>query len=177
MPSPNVARSPATQSARCWHDPHHPHTARLPLGRAGPASGHCCPCFRYRQQRLPQARPSPNHPYPSRIVRPASEISANEGYPTDSRNFLCGPVIITRYLGPTNHRCSRVKATHKRDSEVTWQATMPWDHALNSEANHLAVANKLLANWITSSDLIIVGRGHDHEAYYWLVVGRYQLEG
>jgi hypothetical protein len=110
-------------------------------------------------------------------MRPPSEISANEGYPTDSRDLLCGPVIITRYLGPTNHRSSRIKATHKRDSEVTWQATLSWDYALNAEANHLAVANKLLADWVTASDLGIVGRGHDHDAYYWLVVGRWQLGG
>lgn len=110
-------------------------------------------------------------------MKPSSEIRANEGYPTDSRDLLVGPVIITRYLGPTNHRCSRIKATHKRDSETTWQVTIPWDHALTAEANHMAAAQQLVGNWITSSDLVIVGRGHDFEAYYWLVVGRYQLEG
>ena len=109
-------------------------------------------------------------------MEPSAEIRANEGRPTESRDLLTGPVIITRYLGPTNCRGSRVKATHKRDSEVTWQATVSWDHALDSEANHEAAAQQLLANWITASDLVLAGRGHDSDAYYWLVVGRYQLE-
>ena len=108
-------------------------------------------------------------------MKPSAEIRANEGRPTESRDLLTGPVIITRYLGPTNCRGSRVKATHKRDSEVTWQATVSWDHALDSEANHEAAAQQLLANWITASDLVLAGRGHDSDAYYWLVVGRYQL--
>lgn len=109
-------------------------------------------------------------------VKPSAEIRANEGRPTASRDLLTGPVIITRYLGPTDHRSSRVKATHKRDSEITWQAVVSWDHALDSEANHEAAAQQLLAKWVTASDLVVAGRGHDSDAYYWLVVGRYQLE-
>ena len=89
--------------------------------------------------------------------------------------ILTGPVIVTRYLGPTNHRGSRVKATHQRDSEVTWQATLGWDHSLDSTANHQLAAEQLLTKWVTSDDLAIVGRGHDHNCYYWLVVGGWQL--
>ena len=102
-------------------------------------------------------------------------IPANQGYPVDSRQLLTGPVIITRYLGPTNHRGSRVKATHQRDSEVTWQATLGWDYSLDSTANHQLAAEQLLSKWVTSDDLVIVGRGHDHNCYYWLVVGAWQL--
>jgi hypothetical protein len=103
-------------------------------------------------------------------------IRANEGYPVKDSGLLMGPVIITRYLGPTNCRGSRVKATHERDSEITWRATLDWDHSLNTEENHQLAAEQLLSKWVTSDDLVIVGRGHDYSAYYWLVVGAWQLK-
>jgi hypothetical protein len=103
-------------------------------------------------------------------------IRANEGYPVKDSGLLTGPVIITRYLGPTNHRGSRVKATHQRNSEVTWQATLDWDHSLDSTANHQLAAEQLLGKWCTADDLVIIGRGHDHSAYYWLVVGAWRLK-
>jgi hypothetical protein len=92
-------------------------------------------------------------------------------------DLLQGPCIITRYLGPTNTRGSRVVATHKRDSETTWRKVLSWDHALDSAENHRAAAEALLAAWPYEFDAVIAGRGHDHEAYFWLVVSRYQLEG
>jgi hypothetical protein len=102
-------------------------------------------------------------------------IAANQGLKTYNCSLLRGPVIVTRYLGPTNHRGSRVKATHERDSDVTWRATLDWDHSLDSTANHQLAAEQLLGQWSTADDLVIVGRGHDHSAYYWLVVGAWQL--
>jgi hypothetical protein len=49
--------------------------------------------------------------------------------------------ITTKYLGPTNHRGSRVKATAQAGS-----ITLGWDDALDVAANHaraaLALANK-----------------------------------
>lgn len=96
--------------------------------------------------------------------------------PASVDRVLCGPVIVTRYLGPTNYRGSRIVATHKRDSETTWRKVTDWDHALNSIENHQAAAAALLASWPLDSDLVIAGRGHDNEAYYWLTVGRWQLE-
>lgn len=79
-----------------------------------------------------------------------------------------GPVIITRYLGPTDYRGSRVVATHKRDNGQTWRKVVSWDHALNSEQNHQAAAEALLAAWPYETSLRISGRGHDADAYYWL---------
>ncbi len=90
--------------------------------------------------------------------------------------LLCGPVIVTRYLGPTNCRGSRIVATHKRDEATTWRKTLSWDHALGAEANHHAAAEALLAAWPYAFDAAIAGRGHDHDAYYWLAVSRWQLE-
>jgi hypothetical protein len=88
-----------------------------------------------------------------------------------------GPVIVTRYLGPTNSRGSRVVATHKRDSETTWRKVIDWDHALNGAENHQAAAQALLNAWPMESGLVIAGRGYDHDAYFWLTVGRWQLVG
>jgi hypothetical protein len=46
--------------------------------------------------------------------------------------------IITRYLGPTNHRGSRIKATAWRAS-----VTIPYPDELNSDRAHRAAAEAL----------------------------------
>jgi hypothetical protein len=46
--------------------------------------------------------------------------------------------IETKYLGPTNVRGSRVKATAEAGS-----VTLTWDDALNSDANHIKAAQAL----------------------------------
>jgi len=46
--------------------------------------------------------------------------------------------IETRYLGPTNHRGSRVKAKCQAG-----EVTVHWDHALNVEGNHERAAQAL----------------------------------
>jgi hypothetical protein len=43
-----------------------------------------------------------------------------------------GIAIVTKFLGPTNTRGSRVKATTPSGQSVT----IDWDHALDSEGNH-----------------------------------------
>jgi hypothetical protein len=43
--------------------------------------------------------------------------------------------IVTKFICPTNHRGSRVKATASCGS-----LTLSWDHALNQDENHAAVA-------------------------------------
>jgi hypothetical protein len=48
--------------------------------------------------------------------------------------------IVTRYIGPTNYRGSRVKATCEGGSII-----LEWNDALNSKQNHDAAA-KALAN-------------------------------
>jgi hypothetical protein len=85
-----------------------------------------------------------------------------------------GPVIITRYKGPTNHRGSRIVATHKRDSETTYRVTLSWDHALSEEENHRVAANACLESWQYLS-LVIVACGHDANGYCWVCA--YQAPG
>lgn len=46
--------------------------------------------------------------------------------------------IITKFLGPTNSRGSRVKATADAGSII-----VSWDHRLNSDENHRAAAEAL----------------------------------
>ncbi len=87
---------------------------------------------------------------------------------TASTDVILGPIIRTRYLGPTYARGSRVVATHKRDTDVTWRKTIAWNHALDSQDNHLAAAEALLASWPHENTLRIVARGHDADAYYFL---------
>lgn len=90
--------------------------------------------------------------------------------------MLTGPAIITRYVGPTDHRSSRVIATHKRDSERTVRATVAWDHNRDSEGNHRAAALACLARCEFSRSLTLAARGHDHDCYLWVAVGDWQLE-
>lgn len=94
--------------------------------------------------------------------------------------LLAGPMIKTRYLGWTETRPARVVATHRRDSQTTYRAQVYWDDDLTAEANHQAAVQKLLDNyWFNMEDenkLIIAGRGHDADAYYWLAVASWRLE-
>lgn len=89
---------------------------------------------------------------------------------------LTGPVILTRYMGPTDHRPARVAATHRRDSGRTIRATLAWDHSLSPEGNHRAAALACLARAEFSQPLTLAARGHDHECYAWVAVGLWQLE-
>ena len=44
--------------------------------------------------------------------------------------------ILTKFIGPTNFRCSRVKAHTSSGHRIV----VPWDDALNVEENHDAAA-------------------------------------
>jgi hypothetical protein len=46
--------------------------------------------------------------------------------------------IVTKYIGPTNTRGGRIKASCQARSIIA-----PWNHALNPYANHLAAAKAL----------------------------------
>lgn len=48
--------------------------------------------------------------------------------------------IVTKFIGPTNHRDSRYKATCPAGSLI-----LNSDHSLNSEQNHVRVAQALIA--------------------------------
>lgn len=46
--------------------------------------------------------------------------------------------IVTKYIGPTDHRGARVKAT-----AAALAITVSWDHSLDVSANHTAAAREL----------------------------------
>lgn len=50
--------------------------------------------------------------------------------------------ITTKYLAPTATRGGRVKAT-----AAVGSVTIPWDHALDTVANHHAAACELARRW------------------------------
>jgi hypothetical protein len=50
--------------------------------------------------------------------------------------------IQTKYLGPSNVRGARVKATSDAGSVI-----LSWDHAVGVEENHIAAALALAAKW------------------------------
>jgi len=70
--------------------------------------------------------------------------------------------IETRFVGPTNHRGSRVIATHCGN---VMRHTHNWDYGLNTDQNHYAAAEALRAklDWPP-----IVAGGSTRDGYAWL---------
>jgi len=58
-----------------------------------------------------------------------------------------GIAIVTKFMGPTNHRGSRVKALLPSGDSVT----IPWDHALDANDNHRRVAARAMRKVIDRS--------------------------
>ena len=58
--------------------------------------------------------------------------------------MLLGITIETAYHGPTNTRGSRISATCKRDSNLTFRKFVDYRSDLDSSANHLAAAEALM---------------------------------
>jgi len=49
--------------------------------------------------------------------------------------------ILTKFIGPTNHKGARVKARQSASYAGRPKSlTLPWDHALNVDDNHKAAA-------------------------------------
>lgn len=82
---------------------------------------------------------------------------------------LHGPTIITRY------KSGRIIATHKRDSETTYRAAVPYNSNLRTENNHELAARACLDRCGFDADLILAARGHDQDAYHWIFVGSWQV--
>jgi len=83
---------------------------------------------------------------------------------------LTGPCIITKYLGPTDYKGTRVKATHVRDSKTKWSKTISWNHCKGAEENHQQAAQELINSWPLNEyfNFKLKGRGHDHNHYYFI---------
>jgi hypothetical protein len=59
--------------------------------------------------------------------------------------------ILTKYIGPTDSRCAKVKAKAQAGSLI-----VAWDDALDVDQNHDAAANKLAESlgWLENRKLI-----------------------
>lgn len=72
-----------------------------------------------------------------------------------------GLVIRTKYLGPTDHKGSRVAATLDRGGDCKFRAVISWDHACNSLENHyqaaLAVLRRLEADSVLHFTIQAIG--------------------
>lgn len=83
-------------------------------------------------------------------------------------HLMQGPLIRTKYLGPTNYRGSRITATHKRDCQETQRVTLSWDSSLGGLENAQAAALALLKSWPYRQDMVLVACGFDHDHYYFI---------
>ena len=95
-----------------------------------------------------------------------------------TESITLGLIIETRFIGPTDHRGSRISAVCKRDSDRIYRKTIHYSHGYSSEDNHRAAAEAVMA--VMEADLAysdcepfrIVGRGHggrNDAGYYYLI--------
>lgn len=77
--------------------------------------------------------------------------------------------IVTKNLGPTNSRGSRVKATAQAGS-----ITIAWDHALNSDGNHeaAALALALKLGWLKGDVRLACGGMPDGRGNAYVLVSK-----
>ena len=91
---------------------------------------------------------------------------------------LAGPVIVTRYHGPS----SQISASHKRAAGAagTLRVRVAINHHLEDVENHRAAAGvlaaRLVADLIDPGPRYLIARGHDADAYYWVSVGAWQVD-
>lgn len=81
-----------------------------------------------------------------------------------------GPLIKTKYLGPTARLGSRIVASHHRDSETVWRQTSHWQNEESAFENARLAALALIrsspmADWQAQ----IVASGFDQDHYYFIV--------
>jgi hypothetical protein len=84
--------------------------------------------------------------------------------------MIHGPLIKTKFLGPTTHREPRIMASHQRDSQRTWRKATYWNPKESALENHRLAALALIrsspmADWQAQ----IVASGFDQDHYYWIV--------
>lgn len=56
-------------------------------------------------------------------------------------DYKCQAFIQTKFIGPTNYRGARVKATNVTSGK---SVTIPWEHELDCAENHLNAAKACL---------------------------------
>ncbi len=74
---------------------------------------------------------------------------------------FCRQAITTKYIGPTNYRGSRVKATASAGS-----VTLEWDDELNTSANHASVAQALCNKFGWTGEYVMGGTETGYVFFY-----------
>jgi|DEB0MinimDraft_6_1074348.scaffolds.fasta_scaffold03138_7 hypothetical protein len=79
--------------------------------------------------------------------------------------------ITTKYLGPTNHRGSRVKAVCSAKS-----ITIDWNHSLNSDENHWNAAEQLIRDlsWHNNVSQWVAGHLPEGSSHWMVFTGLYE---
>ena len=86
---------------------------------------------------------------------------------------LRGLVIKTKYLGATDYKGARIKATHLRENGVTYSKTISKDYDLEPSENAFNAAKSLIDSWPLKEynpNMKIVSMGWDHANYYFVVI-------
>ena len=86
---------------------------------------------------------------------------------------LRGLVIKTKYLGATDYKDARIKATHLRDDGVTYSKTISKKYDLEPSENAFNAAQSLIDSWPLKEynpNMKIVSMGWDHANYYFVVI-------
>ena len=80
--------------------------------------------------------------------------------------------IQTKFLGPTNFRGSRIKATamDSFSDERVLSVTVGYDHALNSDANHRVAAEQLLPKVVRNPEDVHMVAGAWKRGYVFVAV-------
>ena len=88
--------------------------------------------------------------------------------PMKHHRLPTGFLIKVRYLGPTDHKCSRWIATYKRSSDQTFRATLPYgdDDGYSAALACLAKINAERADILPGDrEFALTCSAHDHDAY------------
>jgi len=86
---------------------------------------------------------------------------------------LRGLVIKTKYLGATDYKGARIKATHLRDDGVTYSKIISKNYDLEPSENAFNAAQSLIDSWPLAEynpNMKIVSMGWDHANYYFVVI-------
>ena len=83
------------------------------------------------------------------------------------KTFSHHQTIVTKYLGPTNFRGSRIKATISWDSENKFSKTISYSHKFDATENHFKAAEKLMKEHFENCE--IFAHGYDHDRDYFLL--------
>lgn len=71
--------------------------------------------------------------------------------------FRSQPFAETKYIGPTNYRVARIKATNVTSGK---SVVIPWEDGKSASENHEAAARKALSlseGWIVTGELLACG--------------------